>query len=71
VSLADLILPYWQRVHAPNLENSSMQTISLACRAIFDDSNDGMTGKRFAKTTNSDAARYDGLAHWKPYHDGR
>jgi hypothetical protein len=57
VSLADLILPYWQRLHAPNLENSSMQTISLACRAIFEDSHDGMTGKSFAKTTNSDAAR--------------
>jgi hypothetical protein len=49
VSLADKTLPYWQRVHAAHLENSSIQTISLACRAIFDDSNDGMTGKNFAK----------------------
>jgi hypothetical protein len=52
VCLADKTLPYWQRVQAANADYSSLQTISLACRAIFDDSNDGMTGKNFAKISD-------------------
>lgn len=54
LSLVDRSLPYWQRVQAANADYSSLQTISLACRAIFDDSNDGMTGKNFAKISDSD-----------------
>lgn len=44
--------PYWQRVQAANIEFSSLQTISLACRAIFDDGRKGMTGKAFAQTSD-------------------
>jgi hypothetical protein len=50
--LADRSQPYWKLVRAANAEYSSVQTISLACRAIFDDSNDGMTGKTFARVTD-------------------
>jgi hypothetical protein len=53
ISLADRSQLYWQRVQAANADYSSLQTISLACRAIFDDSNDGMTGKNFAKVTDA------------------
>lgn len=44
--------PYWQRVNAANIKFSSLQTISLTCRAIFDDGRNGMTGKAFAKASD-------------------
>jgi hypothetical protein len=53
VSLADKTLPYWQRVQVTNTDYASLQTISLACRSIFDDSKDGMTGKNFARVSDA------------------
>lgn len=41
-------IPYWQKVHASSIKLSSLQTISLGCRSIFDDSRKGMTGKVFS-----------------------
>jgi hypothetical protein len=41
--------PHWQVVQAAALEQSSLQTISLACRAIFDDSKSRLSGKRIAR----------------------
>jgi hypothetical protein len=52
VSLADRTLPYWQRVQAAQVEYASLQMMSLACRAVFDDSLTGMTGKNFAKVSD-------------------
>jgi|SRR5665213_413692 len=39
---------YPRRVLAHSVQFSSLLTLSLCCRKIFDDSTSGMTGKRFA-----------------------
>jgi hypothetical protein len=41
-------VPYWKRVHTADTEHSSLLTLSLSCRSIFDESRKRMTGKRFA-----------------------
>lgn len=46
-------VPFWQRVHATSAQFSSLLTISLACRAIFDDGRDGLTGKFFSRTSDA------------------
>jgi hypothetical protein len=48
--------PHWQSVLAAALEQSSLQTISLACRSIFDDKRSGMTGKKIARLSDETLA---------------
>jgi hypothetical protein len=48
--------PYATAVQAASLEFSSLQSISLACRAVFDDGRSRMTGKRFANVTDATLA---------------
>jgi hypothetical protein len=45
--------PPWKFTQAASLEFSALQTISLICRAIFDDSRKGLTGKRFANVSDA------------------
>ena len=49
-------IPYWMRVRALNAENSCLQTISLSCRSVFDDSRKGLTGKFFALASDETLA---------------
>lgn len=49
-------IPYWQQVHAASAAISSLQSISLACRSIFD-ANKGekeITGKTFSSISKND-----------------
>jgi hypothetical protein len=39
--------PPWKPTQAAGLEFSALQTVTLICRSIFDDSRKGLTGKRF------------------------
>ena len=47
---------HWQAVQAVALEQSSLQTIALACRSIFDDNRKGLTGKRIASLSDETLA---------------
>jgi hypothetical protein len=54
--------PPWKPTQAASFEFSALQTISLICRAVFDDSRKGLTGKRLA---NASDETLDGIAqHW-------
>jgi hypothetical protein len=55
----------WKRTQAASLNFSALQTISLICRSIFDDSRKGMTGKRFANI--SDVAFASIVEHWSEF----
>jgi len=54
--------PHWQRVRAVYEEHSSLRTLSLACRSIFDASKGQLTGRRFARTR--DEALLSAAAYW-------
>lgn len=47
---------HWQAVQAAALEQSSLQTIALACRSIFDDSKNRLSGKRIARQSDETLA---------------
>jgi hypothetical protein len=64
--------PYWQTVQAASSEFSSLQTISLGCRAVFDDGRNRMTGKRFARITDGtlfSVAEYWATSSKRPVED--
>jgi hypothetical protein len=47
---------HWQVVRAASLEQSSLHTIALACRSIFDDSRSRMSGKKIARLNDQTLA---------------
>lgn len=47
---------HWQSVQVAALEESSLQTIALACRSIFDDSKNRLSGKRIARLSDDTLA---------------
>jgi hypothetical protein len=47
---------HWQAVQAAALEQSSLHTIALACRSIFDDSKNRLSGKRIARLSDETLA---------------
>ena len=49
----DATEPYWRVVQAAGLKFSSLQTISLICRSVFDESRTGLSGRRFATVSES------------------
>jgi hypothetical protein len=55
-------LPYSQRVLAAHTEHSSLLTLSLACRSVFDETRKRLTGKRFANV--SDATLLSAAEFW-------
>jgi hypothetical protein len=55
----------WKRTQAASLNFSALQTITLICRSIFDDSRNGLTGKRFANV--SDVALASIAEHWSQF----
>jgi hypothetical protein len=62
-------IPYWQKVRAASAANSSLQSISLACRSIFDDSRKGMTGKTFSLISDDDLLRV--ARYWSSKREGQ
>lgn len=47
---------HWQVVQTAALEESSLHTIGLACRSIFDDKTSGLSGKRIANMSDATLA---------------
>jgi hypothetical protein len=58
-------IPYWQKVRAASAAVSSLQSISLACRSIFDESKGEkeMTGKTFSSISDNDLFLI--AEHWR------
>lgn len=44
--------PHWQTVRAAAMEQAALQTIALACRAVFDDSRKGLSGSTIARLSD-------------------
>lgn len=66
--------PHWRQVQAASLEFSSQLAVSLCCRAVFDESNGAMTGKRFASATDAtldEVAEYWAQNSGRPMQDAR
>lgn len=63
---------HWQVVQAAALEQSSLQTITLTCRAIFDDNKNRLSGKRIARLSDgtlTSVAKYWSDCSKKPQED--
>jgi hypothetical protein len=53
---------HWQTVQAEGLEQTSLHTIALACRAIFDEDKSRLSGKRIARLSDETLASV--ARHW-------
>jgi hypothetical protein len=54
--------PYWKVVHSKATEHSSLLTMSLVCRAVFDDSSAALNGRVVANASDSVLAQV--ADHW-------
>lgn len=60
--ISEVGAPYWQTVRGVTVGHSSLLSMSLFCRSIFDDSNKPLTGKSFGKIGDDTLNRV--AEHW-------